>query len=76
MHKCHIQRLYRALRVVDEKIGRAQTPAEAEENWSELKRIERDAAGLPLRHSNLFFELKTQIVAAIARFEGAKATLS
>ena len=69
----HITRLYRDLRLLDGDLRPGISAAKLQEHRSELERIDRAAGVLPLRHSDLFFELKTQIAFTRTRLDLAVA---
>jgi TRAP transporter TAXI family solute receptor len=69
----HITRLYRDLRLLDGHLRPGISAAKLQEHRSELERIDRAAGVLPLRHSDLFFELKTQIAFTRTRLDLAVA---
>ena len=68
-----IIKLYRDLRLLDQGLGRDMTAAELRLRHGELDRIERAAGVLPMRHSDLFFELKSQIALTQARLASCAA---
>ena len=69
----HITQLYRDLRLLDSGVQPGASAAELHDRRSELERIDRAAGALPMRHSDLFFELKTQIALTRTRLDSAVA---
>ena len=64
-----ITQLYRDLRLLDSGVQPGTSVAELQNRRGELERIDRAAGVLPMRHSDLFFELKTQIALTRARLD-------
>jgi TRAP transporter TAXI family solute receptor len=64
----HISKIYRDLRLLETRLVPGLSAEEQADCGRALNDIEREAGGLPLRHSDLFFELKQQIDAVRARF--------
>jgi TRAP-type uncharacterized transport system substrate-binding protein len=56
-----VRRLYRRLRVVDKELLRGLSPSELEGLKIELESISRAASIVPMRNSELFFDLATHI---------------
>jgi TRAP transporter TAXI family solute receptor len=69
----HITKLYRDLRVLESKLRPDLSAAQLLAYRSDLEAIDRAAGVLPMRHSNIFFELKTQIDLARKRLGPAMA---
>jgi hypothetical protein len=63
--------LYRRLRFVETEMQIALTASQLDVLQSDLERIEQSAnnLGVPIRHSDLFFELKTHINLVRQRLE-------
>jgi hypothetical protein len=68
-----IIRLYRGLRLLDQGLSRDMTAAELRLRHDELDRIERAVGILRMRHSDLFFELKSQIALTQSRLASCAA---
>jgi hypothetical protein len=69
----HITKLYRDLRVLESKLRPDLSAAQLLAYRGDLETIDRAAGVLPMRHSNIFFELKTQIDLARKRLGSAVA---
>lgn len=61
--------LYRDLRSVEHEMGNGRPPAELAAYSTELDRIDRASKVLPMRHSDLFFALRTHIDLVRARLQ-------
>lgn len=69
----HIVQLYRDLRVIEEGLAQGLPRSRLSACASELEGIGRAASKLPMRHSDLFFALQTQIGLTRARLDAALA---
>lgn len=67
----HITRLYSDLRLLDRGLQSRLSTADLQERRIELACLDRAAGILPMRHSDLFFEFKTQITLTRARLDAA-----
>ncbi len=61
--------LYRELRAVEHGLGSALSPSALAAYGSDLDRIDRASKVLPMRHSDLFFALRTHIDLVRARLQ-------
>jgi hypothetical protein len=67
----HTMKLYRELRTLETRLQPGLGPVELAKRLEALENIDRTAAVLPLRHSDLFFDLKMRIELVRQRLDAA-----
>ena len=63
----YVAKLYRRLRVLEDELQRAPTASQTAKMHADLENIDRAAKTLPMRHSDLFFNLRVHIDLVRAR---------
>jgi hypothetical protein len=63
----YVAKLYRRLRLLEDELQRAPTASQTAKMHADLENIDRAAKTLPMRHSDLFFNLRVHIDLVRAR---------